>query len=162
MMSDTDASCSNINSESNEITIASEYMMKNKSTGIIKRFNTVKEKSILYEDVDKLSEKVINDLNLCKLIRLLNSFLPTLRGSMKRLGERIKAAIPFHTTFTSLIEGQDLTFDIYILLYHLNTTLDIKRHVSPLIFAESLLDEIDDRYNISDEWDVANITKQIE
>ena len=157
MMSDTDASCSNINSESNEITIASEYLMKNKSTGIIKRFNAVvEEASILYDVVDKLSENGINDFSLCKLIRLLNSCLPVLCGSMKRLAERIKRVIPSHQTFNTFIDDQDLAFSIYVLLHHLNTTLDIKRHVSLLIFAESLLDAIDDRYNISDEWTIVN------
>ena len=158
MMSDTQAYHPNNNSKSIEIAIASEYIIKNKLTGIIKCFNIVEENIILYE-VDKLSENGINDLNLCKVIRLINSFLPTLSGSMRRLAERIKRVIPSHTTFTSLIDDQDLAFSIYVLLYHLNTTLDIKRHVSPLTFAESLLDAIDDRYNISDEWNIVNINE---
>jgi hypothetical protein len=114
-------------------------------------------------DMNLIDERLFNDANMLKLVRLLNTFSNSLSGTPRFLAERIKNEIPSHQncSLESILELGENALFIYTFLYHLNETLDPSKYFSPLIVIENLMDLIDEMSNISEEWTIVNITKLV-
>ena len=103
------------------------------------------------------------DTSLGKLLKLMNAFGASLRGSPRRLVEIIRSRIVSRQqkNWDDLIENRTIATCIKVLLHHFCRTLDPHKHVSSSILNESLQDSLNLKYGFQDEWEIVDVAEHI-
>ncbi len=123
------------------------------------------EAELDHEDEDDIFERMPSsgyDMNLSKLVRLLNGLRNEFSLSILRLAVAIRRAIMSleDKSWDILVQNENVALNIYVFLHHLDVTLDPSVEDS-VIFVEYLLDDLDERLQLKNEWQVVDIRHQV-
>jgi hypothetical protein len=114
------------------------------------------EEELDHEDEDDIFERMPSngyDMNLSKLVRLLNGLRNEFSLSILRLAVAIRRAIMSleDKSWDILVQNENVALNIYVFLHHLDVALDPSVEDS-VIFVEYLLDDLDERLQLKNEW----------